>query len=228
MKDKMTKFAVIGMGRFGSALAVELSATPGCEVLAIDEDEGRINAVKSHVTYSATMDATDETAMKAIGIGNYDAALICVGGEMEASILISLICKEAGVKYIASKAKNAKHKAVLEKLGLSLVIIPEYEMGRKLAATLANPSVNDVVSLGHDYSLMEIETPHEWAGKTLMELNLRREFNVNLLVIKRHDGMVFYMTGDTMLNMGDVMVAGGLTADLTKLTQRVNKLKEKE
>ena len=146
VKKEMSEFAVIGLGKFGSAIARELHEM-GKQVLVVDIDEDKVNAVSDYATHAVIADASDEQAIQAIGISNFDAVIICMGKNMQASILTTLICKEQGASFIVAKASGRKHKEVLNKIGADLVVEPEEEMAQKMAVRLVTPHLNDIMVL---------------------------------------------------------------------------------
>jgi len=215
LKDK--QFAVIGLGRFGTALITELSRM-GCEVLAIDNDEARVNDVMDMATHAVQADALDEQAYKALGIGNFDVAVVSIGENMQANILATIMLKELGVKKVVAKAKDALHGKVLGKIGADLVIYPEKEMGIKLARSLVSQNILDQIYLSAEYSIMELLAPDSFAGKSLVEIGLRNKMGITVLAIKRGEKINAAPMADHIIESGDVLVAIGRNDDLEKLS----------
>lgn len=180
----MKQFAVIGLGRFGSAVA-ETLAERGQQVIAIDSNEELVNNMMDSVTKAVCLDATDEKAVKAVGIDNVDVAICGIGTNMENSILITLLLKDLGIPEIICKATNLAHKKALEKIGATKVVLPEKDTGRRVADTLVSSShmVLDHINLSGDSSIIEIVAPDEFAGKTLRELEIRSRFGVNVIAV---------------------------------------------
>jgi trk system potassium uptake protein TrkA len=217
-KKKNTQFAVIGLGQFGTALAKRLYEMDK-DVLAIDIDEEKINQISSYVTHSIVGDGGDEEVLKRIGINNFDVVAVCMGKQMQASILATLICKQMGVKYIIAKAQNEKHKSVLEKIGADLIVFPEVDMGKKIASRLVNPNLTDIIELTDKYNMIEILTPKAWENKSLTEINLRKNYAVSVILIKRASGDVTITPGgDCVLYSGDSAVICGESEDIDKIT----------
>ena len=179
----MKSFLVIGMGRFGTAVAQEL-AELGQEVLAIDENEEDVQRVAEDVTQAMQGDAQDEAVLRAVGVRNFDCCVVAVGTDMEASILITVMLKELGAKYIVAKARSAVHAKVLERVGADRVVLPESEMGRKLAQRLAHTNVVDFIGVSDEYSILEVHTPKSWVGKSLVQLAVRQKYKVNVLAVR--------------------------------------------
>lgn len=221
-KKERHQFAVIGMGRFGSALTKALFEA-GMDVLAIDKNPQKANAIAEYSTHSAIGDASDEAVMQKLGIQNFDAVIICMGSNIQSSILATLNAKELGVPYIAAKASDLKHRTVLEKMGADYVVVPEMDMAKKLAGQLINPYLNDVIELSKDYQIVEIAIPEVWAGQSLIELDLRRKFGVSILMIKHGEGMFANPIAETQLSVGDVAIIGGHDDDVARLMTKIAK-----
>lgn len=182
----MRQFAVIGLGRFGSSVAKTLSEK-GHQVLAIDTDENMVQAFSDITTQSVCVDATDEKALRAVGIGQADVAVVSVGDNIESSILITLVLKEIGIKEVITKAVTEDQGKVLEKIGASRVIFPERDMGIRLANALTSPKVSEHISLGAECSIVEMRPPKEFIGKSLKKLNLRVKYGLNVVAVKSVD-----------------------------------------
>ena len=180
----MRQFAIIGMGRFGSSIAKTL-AEKGQEVLGIDIDEERVQDMSEVITHVVCIDATDEKALRAVGIENMDVAVVGIGGSLEASILVTLMLKEIGIKEIICKAVTVEHGKVLEKVGASKVIFPERDMGTRLANSLISPTIIEHIELSAECSIVEAVTPANFVGKTLGEIDIRAKYGVNVIAIKR-------------------------------------------
>jgi len=181
----MRQFAVIGLGRFGSSVAQTLSEN-GCQVLAIDKEEAILQGFSEIVAQAVCVDATDEKALKAVGIENIDVAVVSVG-DIEASILITLVLKEMGMKEVVAKAISNEHGKVLERIGVTKIIYPERDMGARIANALTSPKVSEHIGLDSENSIIEIEPPKEFIGKSLKKLNLRADHGLNIVAIKNID-----------------------------------------
>ena len=209
------QFAVIGMGRFGSSVAKTLYDM-GFEVLAIDMDDHRIQEVTSMVTHAVTADCTDEEALRALGIRNFDVVVVAIGADIQASILTTLILKEIGVPKLIVKAQNELHGKVLEKIGADKVIFPERDMGRRVAHHLISPNIVDYIELSDDYSILEIQIQQQHIGKSLRQLDIRAKYGCNVMAIKRGDKLNISPRADDLLMEGDVLVVVGSNEDLQK------------
>ncbi len=215
MKHK--QFAVIGLGRFGLSLIKELSRM-GHDVLAIDRDEGIVEDAVDVAAHAVKADATDEQALKSLGIRNFDVVVVAIGENIQSSILATIILKEMGVKKVVAKAQNALHGKVLEKLG-AVVIYPERDMAIKLARSLVSQNVLDHIDLSPHYSIMELVAPQAFVGKSLVELGVRKKLGVTILAVKRGEEIIVAPRAGQVLNAGDVLVAVGKNEDLQRLSE---------
>ena len=179
----MRQFAVIGLGRFGFSVAKTLSEK-GKEVIGIDNREQIVQEMSEVVSQAVCVDAKDDKALKALGIQDVDVAVVAIG-DLEASILITLMLKEMGVKEIVAKALTDDHKKVLEKIGATRIVMPERDMGQRIGNTLVTPQVLDHIDLSEDSSIVEIVSPPDFVGKSLKELDVRAKYGVNVIAIKR-------------------------------------------
>jgi len=176
-------FAVIGLGKFGSSVARAL-AERNREVIAIDRDERIVNEISDIVTEAVVLDATDEKALRSIEVQDVDVAIVAVG-DIEESILITLLLKDMGIKTIIAKAVSEQHKKVLEKIGATKIILPEKEVGENLARSLISPGIFDHIEMSDKYSLVEIKPLNKWVNKTIKQADIRNKYNVSIVGIKR-------------------------------------------
>jgi trk system potassium uptake protein TrkA len=214
----MKQYAVIGLGRFGSSVAKTLSDL-GHEVLAIDEDEERVQRVEGFVTHAVQADATDEHALRSLGIRNVDVAIVAIGGNLEASILAALLLKDLGVGHVVCKALSELHGKVLEKVGADRVVYPERDMGVRVAHNLVSSSLIDYIELSPDHSIVEIVARPEFAGKTLRELNLRARYDyaINIIAIRSGDTVRISPRADDTISDHDILVVMGSNEAIKKL-----------
>lgn len=219
---KRKQYIVIGLGRFGTSVAKTLYAL-GHDVLAIDSEEDSVQEISDSVTHAVQMDATDEGALRSLGIKNFDVAVITIGANIQSSIMITLLIKELGVKYVIAKAHNELHEKVLYKIGADRVILPEKDMGVRVAHNLVSTNILDFIELSPDYSIAEIASPADWHGRTLRELNLRAHHGINVMAIKRENGINVSPVADDYIESGDILVAIGGTEDLGKLENAITK-----
>ena len=206
-KKDYNDYVVIGLGRFGKSLALNL-AEQGKRVLAIDNLLSNVEEVEGSVTHAAIADVTQKDVLKSLGVQNFDCAVICIGGGVTASMLATLGCKELGVKYIIAKAQNEQHKALLEKVGADLVIFPEVFMSKKLSLALSDPYSNEILKLSDKYKIVEVKCPAKWDRKTIIELNVRKKFNITVIFIKRN-GEIIEPTPELVFEKGDSLIIAG-------------------
>jgi trk system potassium uptake protein TrkA len=210
------QFVIIGCGRFGKGVAQKLVEL-GCEVLAIDKNEETIQDVSTYVTSAMQADATDENTIKSLGIRNFDVAVVTIGSDIQSSILVTLMCKELGVKYVVAKAQNELHAKVLHKVGADRVVFPEREMGVRIANNLVSDNILDYISLAPDYSIVEVVALDEWIGSTLKEIDVRAKYGINVMAIKHGDEINIAVSADDEVKEGDVLVVIGHNDDLNRV-----------
>lgn len=217
----MKMFVVIGLGRFGTAVALELSKL-GHEVLVIDRDEAAVQAIADHVTHAAAGNAADPAVLKTLGVRNCDCAILAAVTDVGESALITLALKELGVSQVICKAKDATHKKVLERMGADRVIIPEYEGGVKLAQGLAHSNVLNFIELSEEHGIVEVAPPVAWIGKSLKELNVRARHNVTVIAIhgKDTEKMLVAPGADYVFREGEAAVVLGRYEDINRLNER--------
>ncbi|BAU26907.1 trk system potassium uptake protein TrkA [Aneurinibacillus soli] len=216
MADK--SYAVIGLGRFGASVAQALY-NMGYDVMVIDEDEERVQDHVGIATHAVQADTTDEQALRDVGIRNFDVVVVAIGADIQASILTTLILKEMGVKMIVAKAQNERHGQVLYKVGADRVVFPERDMGLRVAHNLISPNVLDFVELAADYSIAEVAVSEKTAGKTLIDLDVRARFGVNVMAIKSGDHFNIAPSADDLIKEGDILVVIGHNNDLKKFEE---------
>ncbi|MGQ9498010.1 MAG: potassium channel family protein [Desulfotomaculales bacterium] len=212
----MRQFAVIGLGRFGQSVAITL-AKMGYEVLAIDTDEEKVNEIVEHVTHAVQIDALDENALRAVGIRNFDVVIVAIGHDMQASILITVMLKEMGVREVVAKARTELHGRVLAKVGADKVVFPERDMGVRVARALVTKNILDQIELSPDYSILELVAPEEFVGKTLEESGIRLRHGVTVLAIRRGADIIISPGGKQVIEPGDVLVTVGKNDRLKRL-----------
>ena len=218
---KRRQFGVIGLGRFGSAIAMTL-AELGHDVIGVDGDEAPVQRLADVITHALQIDATDEKALRATGIQDVDVAVVSIGENIESSLLVVMLLREVGVKTIVAKAVTPLHGRILEKLGVSRVIFPEREMAIRIAHSLVMPSVIDYIELSRDVSIIELPAPQQFLGRTLRQLELRPRYGLTLIAIKRRSpdgGMVTTIVpdADEVIRPGDVLALLGGNDRLTGL-----------
>jgi len=227
----MKSFAVIGLGRFGKKLAIAL-AMSGAEVIAIDRDRALIDSIRDQVSHAVRLDGTDEDALKAQGVDKVDVAIVGIGqgGQaFEAAILTVVNLRAIGVKRIYARAQSLTAGEVFSKIGATEVIYPEVESAQRWAYKLIAPQIGEKIDFAPGYSLARVKAPASFAGKTLMELQLRQKYNVNLVAIKRSEkaktkksekaGIINVPMPNTIIYEEDILMLAGSDPDLAKLPQ---------
>jgi trk system potassium uptake protein TrkA len=204
------QFVIIGLGRLGTAMIGTLEHL-GHDVLGIDLDEERVQDLAGDYpnAHLVAADATEESVLRDLNVGQFDAAAVVIGENIEASILATANLKELGVPFVVARALSGLHGRVLERIGVDRIIEPEREMGAQVARTMASPAVLDYVDLGEDEALIEAEVPEEWVGRSLAELQLSRRYGLTVLALKPKGKSGTIPHGETILGEGDVIVVGG-------------------
>ncbi|WKV13450.1 TrkA family potassium uptake protein [Marivirga harenae] len=227
------RFAVIGLGQFGESIARTLSDS-GAEVLAIDIDLDKVEAIKDDVAYAVALDSTDVKALKAQNIQDMDAIVVAIGENFEGLLLTTVLLLELEVERIIARAANSQQRMILEKMGIEEILSPEETVGKTVAEMLLHPNMKSFLPLPDDYEIVEINTPARVVDQTISEIGLREKYNLNLITVKRLydekvDGQlqqVEHIIGvpraDTFLKETDIMILLGKSKDVNKFIE-VNK-----
>lgn len=209
-KSKDKQYLVIGCGRFGSSVAKKMCQL-GNEVMVIDKDEDSINNIAELVTHTAIVDVTEERDLKSIGLGNFDVVIVAISSDVRASIMATVMAKEMGVPKVVCKAKDELQAKVLYKIGADKVVFPERDMGIRLAYNLASENILDQINLDPEYSIMEIVTPQNWVGKTIIELNLRAKYDITVLAVKTQSGLKVMPSPNYKMQEKNILIIIGNT-----------------
>jgi len=214
----MRTFAVIGLSSFGYYLCRHLSEA-GSQVMAIDLNEDRIDDVRPFVQKAVIADAKDKDMLKTLGLEDIDVVVVSVGEPIDTSILITLYLRELGVTEIVAKAVSEDHGKVLDRIGATTIVFPERDMARRIAYTLRQTSLLDYISLGEGYSMIEMAPPNPWLRKRLAQLDIRRKYNVQVIMIKEivPENVVLIPSGEHVIKDSDVLVIVGRNEDLKKV-----------
>ena len=204
----MKSYVVIGLGRFGTTLARQLCALGG-QVLAMDVRSDLVQQVANDVTHAVVGDAQDKEVLRALGVRDFDCAVIAIGDDLAASVLTVMNLKELEVPYIICKAHDETHRRVLEKLGVDRVIIPEQEHAQRLARSLNSHNVLDYIELSEEYGILEVPAPKSWIGKSLKELNVRAKLGVNIIAVESGKKTKVSPSADYRIQEGDILVVLG-------------------
>lgn len=214
------QFAVIGLGRFGGAICKKLSEQ-GMEVLAIDSDEERVNEFSSIATHAVIADSTDEAVLKSLGLRNFDHVIVAIGDNIQASILTTLILKEIGVPKVTAKAQSDYHEKVLRKIGADQVIHPERDMGTRLANNITSSSVLDYLEVSDSHSILEVVAGKKMAGKSIIALDIRAKYGVNIVAIKQNGRMNVSPRADQDVKQGDILIIIGADSDIDRFKSQM-------
>lgn len=212
----MKSFVVLGIGRFGSSLARTLYKL-GHEVLAVDDKEDVVQDIADDVTHAVVGDCVDEHTLRSLGVRNFDVAVVAIGGDLQSSILATVVLKDIGVKYIVAKAQSELHAKVLKSVGADKVVFPERDMGIRLANNLSSENILDYIELSPDYSIAEVMVPKSWVGQTLKDMNVRARFGITILACKNEKGIHVAPPPDYRLGQEDDLVILGSSDDLASL-----------
>lgn len=202
------EFAVIGLGRFGSGVALTLE-THGYQVLGLDQDAEIVQRLSDRITHMAVLDSTDEEALKAVDITAVDTVVVAIGNDFEANLLTTVALKNLGVKQIICKAPTRRQKQILMKVGADRVIQPEFDAGRRLAEELSTPAILERISLGPQHSIAELIVPSDMVYQSLMQVDLRNKYGVTVLLVKRGNALEVSPPANFILQPDDVLVVLG-------------------
>ena len=209
-------YAVFGLGRYGLAVAQELF-TSGADVLAVDMNESVVNSVANELALCKCADITDPEVIKQLGIGNMDVVIIAIAGNLEASVMATMLCKEAGVPTVIAKCANEMHSRILSRVGADRVVFPEMESGLRLAKNLLSAGFVDVIELSKDVAMVELEIKPEWTGKSLIDLNLRRRYGINVVATRKGENISVGIDPEKPLTKDVKLIVIGSTEKLGKL-----------
>ncbi|WP_144548737.1 TrkA family potassium uptake protein [Bacillus sp. X1(2014)] len=213
-------FAVIGLGRFGGSICRTLT-DEGMEVLAIDKNEERVNEYAMIASHAVVGDTTDEAVLKSLGIRNFDHVIVAIGDDIQSSILTTLILKELGVVRITVKAQNDYHEKVLRKIGADSVVHPERDMGRRIANNMASSNVVDYLELSDEHSIVEIVANGRLSGHTIMDLDIRKRYGLNIVAIKRGEEIIVSPQAKETFHANDVLIVIGTDKDIDRFEKKV-------
>ena len=209
-------YAVFGLGRYGMAIAKEL-VNNGAEVLAVDVDEEVVNAASVDIPFCKCADITDADVIDQLGIGNIDVVVIATANNLEASVMATMLCKEAGVKTVIAKCADEMQQKILLKVGADQVMFPESESGTRLARNLISSGFMDIIDLSDDVSMVELTVRPEWAGQNLLQLNLRKKYGINVVAVCRGEKVDINIDPECPLQADTKLIVIAHTSELNKL-----------
>lgn len=214
------EFAVIGLGRFGGSICKALSEE-GLEVMAMDIDEDKVNEYAKIASHAVIGDSTDESVLKNLGPRNFDHVIVAIGENIQASILTTLILKELGVNTITVKAQNDYHEKVLAKIGADHIVHPERDMAKRIAHNIVSNNVLDYLELSDEHSIVEIVANSRLAGNTLLDLDIRAKYGINIVAIKREKEVIVSPLATEMIQKEDILIVIGSLTDISRFEKRV-------
>ncbi|MCX7715507.1 MAG: TrkA family potassium uptake protein [Clostridia bacterium] len=209
-------FMILGAGRFGISLAETLSKL-GHEVFVIDSDEDVVQNVSETVTHAIIGDCCDESVLRSVGVSNFDTVIVALSENMKSSILATVLLKELNAKYIIARAIDKTHMKILEKIGADMVVMPETEMGEKLAYQITSSKFLDYIELSDKFSIAEIACPPKWIDKTLAELNVRGKYGINVIAVEHNEEIKIIPDPDYKIRAKDIFVVIGSNDDIQAL-----------
>ncbi len=214
--SKNEQFAVLGLGRFGQSIA-KTFVDNGCDVLCVDKSIEAVNEMSKYASNVTRADVADVHAMAALGLNNFDVIIIAIGENMEAAIMATLIAKEMGVKTVITKAKSDIQKSILQKVGADRVVLPERDMGVRIATNLITTNIIDFINLSDKFAIAEIEPKKEWIGVSLKESNIRANYGLNIVAIKRSNDIIVSPKAEEIILERDILVIIGENGDIQNI-----------
>lgn len=215
----MKSILIIGMGRFGVNLAKKLSVL-GNEVMVVDEDEENIEELLPYVTSAQIGDCTKETVLKSLGVDKFDICFVCMGTNFQNSLEITSLLKENGAKYVVAKATRDIQEKFLLRNGADEVVYPERDMAENIAIRCSAKNAYDYIGIGDDYAIYEIPVAKEWVGKSIIELNFRQTYNVNIMSIKSEGKQEFMPPANRVFQEGEHLLIIGENSSMTKILKQ--------
>lgn len=212
------RFAVIGLGRFGSSVAKVLTEM-GQHVLAVDADAARVEALAPKIGRVVRADCTDPGALKALRIADYGTVVIAIGDDVEASVITCLNCRDLGVRHIVAKAQDDAHGRVLERLGADRIVYPQRDMGARVAHNISAGGLIDFVRLSEQYGMAELVAPEALEGQTLGDSDMRNRYGLNVMAIKRGNRLIISPGAAEEVHAGDVLVVIGEAEGISRLQE---------
>ena len=215
-------YAIFGLGRYGIAVARELIRN-GADVLAVDINEENVNDAVAEIPLCKCADVTDINVLNKLGIANFDVVIIAMASNLEASVMTTTLCKELGVEKVIVKCANEMHQKILNRVGADEVVFPENESGTRLAKNLISGGFVDMVELSDEIAVINIDVIKEWEGKTLIELNLRKKYGINIIAINENGNVSIVVDPNKPLNQKMELVVVADTGKIDKLLKGLNK-----
>lgn len=215
-KTENNTYGIVGLGRFGRALALELAAA-GAELIVLDRDEEKIRELRDYTENAYVIASLDKKSLAETGIQNCDVAVVCIGEKLDTSILTTLNLVSMGIPTVMAKAASQEHGEILEKLGAQ-VVYPERDMGIRLANRLEASRMLDYIQLSEKLNISKLLVPQKIVGKTVLEVNLRKEFSVNIIAVENDGNLTELVAPGYEFRKGDILYISGSKAGLNKLS----------
>ena len=214
----MKSFCILGLGRFGRALAETLAAAKK-EVLVIDSNEKNIEMIADSVDSAILGDCTEEAVLRAADVADYDCVALCISENVNDSVMATILLRELGVKYILARAADERHARVLEKLGADRIVLPESDIGRRVGLALSHDGVQQYTEFSEDTAIVEMDVPARWIGKTLLELDVRKKMKINVITVRKKNMQKKGISVDPNVKFGegDVVTVIGQQEDIRKM-----------
>lgn len=210
------QFAVLGLGRFGQSLVKTLIEND-CDVLCCDKDMEIVNEMAKYGCHSVQADVTDVHVLDQFGINNFDVVVVAIGEDMEGSILATMMAKELGAKFVIAKAKNDIQKSILQKVGADRVVLPERDMGVRIANTLITTNIIDYINLSDKFAIVEIEPHVNWINKSILDSNVRAKYGLNIVAIKRNNHIIVSPLPSEVIQEKDILIVVGKNDTIQKI-----------
>ena len=211
----MKSILLIGLGRFGKNIAMNLSQL-GCQVLAVDHVEERVNEVLPYVTSAQIGDSTNEEFLRSLGVENFDACIVAVGNDFQSSLETASLLKELGAKLVVARAARDVQEKFLLRNGADEVVYPEKQLAKWTAIRCSADHILDYMELDEEHAMFEVTVPEEWAGHTIGQIDIRRRFHINIMGVKKGGRLELTRSPDTLLGAGETMLVLGKNRDLQK------------
>lgn len=211
----MKSILLIGLGRFGKNIAMNLCQL-GCQVLAVDHVEERVNEVLPYVTSAQIGDSTNEEFLRSLGVENFDACIVAVGNDFQSSLETASLLKELGAKLVVARAARDVQEKFLLRNGADQVVYPEKQLAKWTAIRCSADHILDYMELDEEHAMFEVTVPEEWAGHTIGQIDIRRRFHINIMGVKKGGRLELTLSPDTLLGAGETMLVLGKNRDLQK------------
>ena len=211
----MKSILLIGLGRFGRHIAIKLDELHH-QVMAVDKEDTRVDAVLPFVTNAQIGDATNEDFLSSLGVGNFDVCIVAIGDNFQSSLEVTCLLKELGARMVVSRAARDVHAKFLLRNGADEIVYPERQLADWVAIRYSADHILDYIELDEGHAIFEISIPEEWIGKTIGQLDIRKKYNINIMALKTNDIMNLKITSDTQLLKGSTMLVLGETKHIQK------------